>query len=41
LVFEANYWHPNICWQMMAVDERTKELRQFALKDIHSWKELP
>jgi hypothetical protein len=40
LVFEANYWHPKICWQMLAIDKRTGELRQFALKDVHSWKEL-
>jgi hypothetical protein len=40
MVFEANDWHPKICWQMLTIDKQTGELRQFALKDVHSWKEL-
>lgn len=47
--FGATDWHPTEQWLMTAYDategavrdevfKRTPELREFAMKDIHSWK---
>lgn len=37
LINESNEWHPERQWLMLAQDEKSGELRKFAMKDIHSW----
>jgi hypothetical protein len=34
----SNQWHPERQWLLSAVDIKKGEIRQFAVKDIHSWR---
>lgn len=36
--YGATQWHPENQWFMRAFDLDKQEYRDFALKDIHSWK---
>ena len=36
--FCTSEWHPEKQWILFATDIETKTLKQFAIKDIHSWK---
>ena len=36
--FENNEWHPETQWLLLAVDIEKGATRDFAVKDIHSWK---
>ncbi len=36
--FENSEWHHDTQWIMHAVDLETMSNREFAMKDIHSWK---
>ena len=37
--FENNEWHPNTQWLLEATDLEKNEIRTFAMRNIHSWKE--
>ena len=38
IVFEATRWHPEPQWLLRAVDLEDYVPKEFAMKDIHSWK---
>lgn len=37
--FAATEWHPEPQWLLLAWDFGKREYRQFAMKDIHSWRD--
>ena len=41
LHFAANKWHPEPQWLLNAEDLGKRETRDFAMKDVHSWKPCP
>lgn len=40
IVFGVNEWHKEPQWLLSATLSETGEKRTFAMKDIHSWKQL-
>lgn len=34
----ANKWHRELQWLLRAWDEEKRDFRDFAMKDIHSWR---
>lgn len=40
IVFENNEWHPETQWLLEAEDIHKREVRTYAMKNIHSWKEV-
>lgn len=36
--FGSNDWHPEEQWLLLASDLESGQQREFAMKDIHSWK---
>lgn len=40
IVFENNEWHPDTQWLLKAEDGEKRQIRMFAMKDIHSWKPM-
>jgi predicted DNA-binding transcriptional regulator YafY len=38
VVFENNEWHPNTQWLLEALDVEKREMRTFALSNIHAWR---
>jgi len=38
--FENTEWHPVTQWLLEAVDCEDGKLKQFAMKDIHSWEPM-
>lgn len=39
--FKTTEWHPEPQWLLRAFDIDKQELREFAMKDIHSWRVAP
>ena len=37
IAFENSRWHPETRWLLEAIDVEKDEIREFAMKDIHSW----
>jgi predicted DNA-binding transcriptional regulator YafY len=40
LQFTKNQWHPDPQWLLQAVDVESAGVRTFAMKNIHSWREV-
>ncbi len=38
--FNSTKWHPEDQWLLTAIDLENENERDFAIKDIHSWKNL-
>lgn len=36
--FENNEWHPDTQWLLEAVDIESRQVRNFAMSNIHSWR---
>ncbi len=41
MVWENNEWHPDTQWLLEALDIEKREMRTFALANIHSWTPTP
>jgi hypothetical protein len=40
IVFKHSSYHPEYCYRVEALDIAKNALREFPLKDIHSWREI-
>lgn len=40
ILFENSAWHPGTQWILHAIDIERGEGREFAMKNIHSWRPL-
>jgi predicted DNA-binding transcriptional regulator YafY len=40
LQFTKNQWHPDPQWLLQAVDVESGSVRTFAMRNIHSWREV-
>jgi predicted DNA-binding transcriptional regulator YafY len=38
MYFNSNEWHPEKQWLLLSIDDEDQTLKDFAMKDIHSWR---